>query len=171
MDYTPNRAWLANISNFTSSHILYRKHNWSWEISKDDQGSTTKKTGSILNKQKLSLQVDNDFAAIFKNSQMISGICIFLQFHLVRTGRSHYLLGKAVTMKEKFNMQIQDEKNKELLKSVPSLITEIEDLKRNLLRKIRSWGTLNAMATSSEICMTKVSSTWTERWLNNFYIS
>ena len=48
MNYTPNHAWQANICNFTSSHILYRKYNGSWEISNDDQGSTSKKSGSYF---------------------------------------------------------------------------------------------------------------------------
>ena len=37
-----------------------------------------KRQDHILNNQKLSLQVDNDFATIFKNSQIIASICILL---------------------------------------------------------------------------------------------
>ena len=55
-----------------------------------------------------------------------------LENNIVKKGRSHYLLKKAVTKKKKDESMKLDRIKEERLKSIPTLKNEIEELKKEL---------------------------------------
>lgn len=56
---------------------------------------------------------------------------------IVRKGRSHYLLRKAITKKERDKVKAETKAKEELLKSIPNLKEEIEELRKELMVKQR----------------------------------
>ena len=53
----------------------------------------------------------------------------------VKNGRSNFLLRKAIARKEKLQKDEEDKHNDEILKNVPRLERQIEDLKKEVLEQ------------------------------------
>ena len=53
----------------------------------------------------------------------------------VKNGRSNFLLRKAITRKERLQKDEEDKHNDEILKNVPRLERQIEDLKKEVLEQ------------------------------------
>ena len=81
------------------------------------------------------MEVDKEFAGIFERSQMVSGKLFSLLNSISSKGRSHQLLKKAILKKENEVKKEEELREKELLKSIPMLHDQIEDLKEALYRK------------------------------------
>ena len=82
------------------------------------------------------MEVDVNVSNIFASSKKVSSKNYHFKLYCqLKTGDQNFLLSKGITRKERLKKDEEDKHNNEILKNVPRLERQIEDLKKEVLEQ------------------------------------